>query len=239
MREWLRDVLARRPGWMNALLGFCAYMSVVYMPFDFFVKPIARDEEVWFGVVLTGLAAKATEPLHWAVYAAGTYGFWRMRPWLWPWAALYAAQVAIAMALWPVLEIGGAKGLMLGAISFVPFAALSVALWKARDRFQAPRRSLRERYGEWALRSRGRWRARASRWCSARAVANGSRRSPPRSRRNPRWRRASCRSISRRLGAPNGSRQRWRIWRSPCSSTTPASAARAASSDRTSSGSSR
>jgi NADP-dependent 3-hydroxy acid dehydrogenase YdfG len=40
---------------------------------------------------------------------------------------------------------------MMGAVSFVPFAALSVALWKARDRFQAPRRTLRERYGEWAL----------------------------------------------------------------------------------------
>jgi len=151
MRDWLRDVLARRPGWMNALLGFCAYMTFVYLPFDFFVKPIARDEEVWFGVVLTGLAAKLTEPLHWALYAAGSYGFWRMRPWLWPWAALYAAQVAIAMAVWPLLEVGGAKGLVMGAVSFAPFAALSVALWKARDRFQAPRRPLRERYGEWAL----------------------------------------------------------------------------------------
>ncbi len=151
MREWLRDVLARRPGWMNALLGFCAYMTFIYLPFDFFVKPVARDEEVWFGVVLTGLAAKATEPLHWALYAAGSYGFWRMRPWLWPWAALYAAQVAIAMAVWPLLEVGGARGLLMGVVSFIPFAALSVALWNARDRFQAPRRPLRERYGEWAL----------------------------------------------------------------------------------------
>ena len=72
MHEWLRDVLARRPGWMNALLGFCVYMTFFYMPFDFFWKPIARDQEVWFGVVLTGFAAKATEPLHWALYAAGT-----------------------------------------------------------------------------------------------------------------------------------------------------------------------
>lgn len=151
MREWLRDVLARRPAWMNALLGFCAYMTFLYLPFDFFVKPIARDEEVWFGVVLTGFAAKATEPLHWALYAAGSYGFWRMRPWMWPWAALYALQVAIAMAVWPLLEVGGAKGLVMGAVSFLPFAALSVALWNARARFQAPRRPLCERYGEWAL----------------------------------------------------------------------------------------
>ncbi len=151
MRAWLADVLSRRPHWMNALLGFCAYMTFVYMPFDFFLKPIADDQEVWFGVVLTGLAAKATEPLHWAIYAAGTYGFWRMRSWLWPWAALYAAQVAIAVALWPILKFGGVKGAVMGAVSFVPFAALSVALWRARDRFQPPHRPLRDRYGEWAL----------------------------------------------------------------------------------------
>ena len=151
MHEWLRDVLARRPGWMNALLGFCVYMTFFYMPFDFFWKPIAHDQEVWFGIVLTGLAAKATEPLHWALYAAGTYGFWHMRAWLWPWASLYALQVAIAMGLWPIFKFGGAKGFAMGALSFVPFAALSVALWRARDRFQPPQRPLRERYGEWAL----------------------------------------------------------------------------------------
>ena len=151
MRGWLEDVLARRPGWMNVLLGFCAYMTFVYMPFDFFWKPVARDQEVWFGVVLTGLAAKATEPLHWALYAAGAYGFWHMRAWMWPWAALYAGQVAIAMALWPILHFGGFKGVAMGAVSFVPFAAIAAALWNARDRFQPPHRPLRERYGEWAL----------------------------------------------------------------------------------------
>jgi short-subunit dehydrogenase len=136
---------------MNALLVFCAYMSFVYVPWDFLAKPVASDEEVWFGVVLHGWAAKATEPLHWVLYAAGTYGFWRMRPWMWPWAAVYAAQIAIAMALWPLLEFGGPRGLLLGAASFVPFAALTVALWRARDRFQSPRALLRERYGAWGL----------------------------------------------------------------------------------------
>jgi short-subunit dehydrogenase len=151
MREWLRDVLARRPAWMNVLLGFCAYMTFVYMPFDFFLKPVAQDEEVWFGVVLHGFAAKATEPIHWAIYAAGAYGLWRMRPWMWPWAGLYVAQVAIAMAVWSVRHFGGAEGAMKGAVSALPFALLAVALLRARDRFQAPRASLRERYGEWAL----------------------------------------------------------------------------------------
>jgi short-subunit dehydrogenase len=151
MRAWLRDVLARRPGWMNVLLAFCLYMALVYVPWDFLAKPVARDQEVWLGMVLTGWAAKATEPLHWALYAAGAYGLWRMRPWLWPWAAVYAASVAIGMAVWPIGRFGGMRGVALGAASFVPFAVLTVALWRARDRFQAPRRALRERYGEWAL----------------------------------------------------------------------------------------
>jgi hypothetical protein len=151
MRAWLREVLGRRPGWMNALLLFCAYMALVYVPWDFATKPLALDEEVWFGVVLRGWAAKATEPLHWLLYAAGAYGFWHMRPWMWPWAAVYAAQVAIAMAVWPLLEFGGLRGAALGAASFVPFAALTRALWRARARFQPAPRSLRDRYGAWAL----------------------------------------------------------------------------------------
>jgi hypothetical protein len=106
---------------------------------------------VWFGFRLTGWAAKATEPLHLALYAAGAYGFWHLRPWMWPWAALYAAQVAIAMGVWPLLYVGGARGAALGALSFAAFGALALALWRARDRFRAPRRSLRERYGDWAL----------------------------------------------------------------------------------------
>jgi hypothetical protein len=83
MREWLRDVLARRPRWMNALLGFCAYMTFVYMPFDFFVKPVARDEEVWFGVVLTGSPPRP-EPLHWA----STAGTWLLADATWLWLAV-------------------------------------------------------------------------------------------------------------------------------------------------------
>lgn len=151
MRAWLRDVLARRPWWMNALLAFCAYMTFVYMPFDFFLKPVEFDAEVWFGVLLRGWAAKATEPLHWAIYAAGAYGFWHMRSWMWPWAGLYVAQIAIAMAVWSIGFFGGFEGVAKGAASALPFALLSAALLRSRDRFQAPRRPLRERYGEWAL----------------------------------------------------------------------------------------
>jgi short-subunit dehydrogenase len=151
MREWLRTLFAGRPWWMNAVMVFSAYMAFVYLPWDLFVKPVAVDEEVWFGIRFHGWAAKFLEPFHWAVYAAGAYGFRRMKAWMWPWAAVYAGQVAFGMLVWPWLYVGGFLGFLLGIVSVVPFAVLSWALWEARPLFQAQRPSLRERYGEWAL----------------------------------------------------------------------------------------
>lgn len=119
---------------MTGLLAFCAFMTFAYVPFDFFWKPVEKDQEVWLGFLLTGKAAKATEPLHWAIYAAGTYGFWKMRAWLHPWAALYAASIALGMLIWGVRDERG-SALYVGLGGFVPFALLSVALWRARSRF--------------------------------------------------------------------------------------------------------
>src|SRR5437879_2243333 len=45
MSHWLRERLAERPWWMNVLMVFCAYMALVHIPLDFFVKPLARDGE--------------------------------------------------------------------------------------------------------------------------------------------------------------------------------------------------
>jgi hypothetical protein len=70
LRAWLR----RHPRWVGAFFLFCAYMTFVYMPFDFLLKLLWQDvsqaEEVWFGVMLHGKAAKLTEPLHWIVYGS-------------------------------------------------------------------------------------------------------------------------------------------------------------------------
>jgi hypothetical protein len=130
--EGLRALFAGRPWWANALLVFCAYMTFVYVPWDLFMKPVEEDQEVWFGIMFTGWAAKALTPLHWAVYGAGTVGFWNMRPWLHPWAALYVLQVAIAMLVWNVLERGDWLG---GGVSFGVFAAGAFALYRARPVF--------------------------------------------------------------------------------------------------------
>ena len=124
----------KRPWWMSLIFYFCVYMTLIYMPFDLFWKPVAEDAEVWFGFVLTGWWAKATEPLHWLIYGFGAYGFWKMKSWMWPWAAVYAAQVVIAMALFGVINMRG--GLLSGAIAGALFAVPMVALWRAKPQFQ-------------------------------------------------------------------------------------------------------
>ena len=132
--DW-RSELARRPWWMNALLAFCLYMTVVYVPFDLFWKSVESDDEVWFGLRLHGWYAKLTEPLHWLIYGAGAYGFWRMRPWMWPWAAVYAAQVCIGMLVWNLVDPRGG-GWIGGCAVAAVFAVPMIALWRARARFR-------------------------------------------------------------------------------------------------------
>jgi hypothetical protein len=132
----LKQVFEGRTWWMNAVMLFCAFMTFIYMPFDMFYKPVAQDQEVWFGFMLTGWAAKATEPVHWLIYGFGLNGFYRMRPWMWPWASLYVAQVAIGMFAWSVMSDKG-LGVMVGGLVATPFFALAVALFMAKDRFRA------------------------------------------------------------------------------------------------------
>jgi hypothetical protein len=135
-REWLRRELARRPWWMNALALFCTWMALVQVPKDLLTTPAGAEQEVWFGVLFHGTAAKLLALLHELVYAAGAYGFWRMRAWMWPWAALYAFQLALSAAIWPLLYRSTARGLVLGAV----FACVAVALWRSRERFSPPPR---------------------------------------------------------------------------------------------------
>ena len=135
IRPALVAELRRRPWWMNVLWAFCLYMTFIYMPFDLFFKPVAEDEEVWFGFVLTGWAAKATEPLHWLIYAAGAYGFWKMSRWMWPWAGVYAAQVMVAMLVWNLVDARGG-GWIPGLIAAAVFAVPTAALWLAKRHFR-------------------------------------------------------------------------------------------------------
>jgi short-subunit dehydrogenase len=74
-----------------------------------------------------------------------------MKSWMWPWAAVYAGQVALSALLWNWIYVGGLGGFLLGVVAFLPFAALTWALWQADSLFGAARAPLRERYGDWAL----------------------------------------------------------------------------------------
>ncbi len=151
MRDWLRDIFRDRPWWMNVLMVFSTYMAFVYMPWDIFWKPVADDQEVWFGLLFTGWAAKLLALPHWFVYAAATYGFRRMRPWMRPWGAAYVGQVSVGMLVWNATQLGGLLGIAVGVLVAIPFAFLAAAIWNARDVFEKARPALRNTCGEWAL----------------------------------------------------------------------------------------
>ena len=120
---------------MNALMLFCAYMTFIYLPWDVLLKPLNEDQEVWFGLMFTGWAAKLGGVLHWFVYGAGFWGFWKMRPWMFPWAGLYTAQIALGMLVWSFLDERGG-GIVSGLVVATLFLALAVALWRS-NRFKA------------------------------------------------------------------------------------------------------
>jgi hypothetical protein len=132
----VKQNFSQRSWWMNGLLLFCAYMTFIYVPWDLLSKPVSEAQEVWFGFMLTGWAAKATEPLHWLIYGAGTVGFWHMRRWMHPWASLYTGQVAVGMLVWNLLDERG-QGFLGGLLSAIPFLVLAWLLWRARSSFSS------------------------------------------------------------------------------------------------------
>jgi hypothetical protein len=154
MGDWLKDIFRDRPLWMNALMVFSAFMAFVYVPWDIFIKPVARDQEVWFGIMFSGWGAKWAAVPHGFVYGAAFYGFRRRRPWMRLGGALYSAQVAFSAWVWGVFYLGGLVGWGLGISSAVAFLLLALAFWNAREYFQGEDSSFLERYGEGASKLR-------------------------------------------------------------------------------------
>ncbi|MDB3993893.1 hypothetical protein N9478_10445 [Gammaproteobacteria bacterium] len=106
MVSQLKHNLSLRPGWMSIVMFFCFYMTLIYLPWDIFVKPIMDDQEVWFGVLFFGWLAKLGGVLHWIVYSAFAYGLWHMKGWVRIAIVLYLWQVGFSMIVWTWLSQG-------------------------------------------------------------------------------------------------------------------------------------
>ena len=136
MIERLKENLAKRPHWINAVMLFCFYMTFIYLPWDIFIKDLAFDQEVWFGILFYGWLAKIGALLHWFIYSAGAYGLWKMKKWLHPWIELYVLQVAFSMGIWGFIARDGAPawtGLVISAL----FVFMAWRFYQKRDLFSA------------------------------------------------------------------------------------------------------
>lgn len=124
--------VAGRPRWAVAAAAVCA-ATVVFLASRDLLVPHVRDTEVWLGLELTGWPARLSAPLHWLVFAAGAWGFFAWRAWIWPWAAVYAAYVAASHLVWNLVSPSGG-GLRAGVWQLALFSIPAVALLWARPR---------------------------------------------------------------------------------------------------------
>lgn len=120
---------------------FCAG-TVVFLLVRDLALPEVRNTEVWLGLELRGAAARATAPLHWALYGGAAWAFWRERPWIWPAAIGYSALVAVSHLVWNLTSPRGGglgDGLWQLGLFLVPTALLGLlARGAARDRTDGP-----------------------------------------------------------------------------------------------------
>jgi hypothetical protein len=99
---------------------------------DLFV-PEVRDVEVWLGFELHGAAARASAPLHWAIFAAGAFAFWRAKPWILPAAAGYTLYVALSHLIWSEASAHG-RGWPMGLLQAAGFSGIGLLLLRAQRR---------------------------------------------------------------------------------------------------------
>jgi hypothetical protein len=112
------------------LAAFCAATVLYLVVRDLFV-PHVRDVEVWFGFELTGWPARATAPLHWAIFAFGAWAFATKRAWIWPAATWYAVYVAFSHLVWNLTSVSGG-GLSAGLVQLGIFLAPAFLLLRLR-----------------------------------------------------------------------------------------------------------
>lgn len=119
-----------RPWWAWCMSAFCACTVVFLVSRDLFV-PTVRDTEVWLGLEVHGWLAWLTAPIHWFLFGLGAWGFWWMRSWVWPWASVYAFQIAVGHLVWNLTSpMGG--GWPAGLLQLVVFCIPATLLLWAR-----------------------------------------------------------------------------------------------------------
>jgi hypothetical protein len=121
---------------MTALAVICMLAVAISIPRDLFF-PASRDLEVWLGFEVTGWAAWLTAPIHWAVFAAGAWGFWRCRPWVLPWAAAYLFYAAISHLVWSEASPNG-RGWPIGLAQAAAISAVAGFLLRASRSRRSP-----------------------------------------------------------------------------------------------------
>lgn len=117
---------AKRPWWLTALAILCgaAFVSAVARDLLF---PEFRYTEVWFGFELTGMAALATAPLHWLIFAIGAWASWNRLPWAVPAAATYLFYIAFSHLVWSEVSANG-RGWPIGLSQAAGIALFGVVL---------------------------------------------------------------------------------------------------------------
>ncbi len=121
-----------RPWWMTAL----AVAFGVSLPFHVLRDLLVagnRDVEVWLGLEVTGPAALATAPLHWAILGLFAWAFWKQRPWALVAAAGYAFYVAASHLVWSEASPRG-RGWPIGLLQAAAISAFGALLLHARGR---------------------------------------------------------------------------------------------------------
>lgn len=121
---------AERPAWASALAALCAATVVFTIARDVLI-PEVRAVEVWLGFELRGWLALATAPVHYALFSAAAWGYWRCRAWVWPWAAVYAFYIAISHLIWNLHSPNG-EGLRAGLLQLGLFSVPAIALLFAK-----------------------------------------------------------------------------------------------------------
>jgi hypothetical protein len=123
--ESRRAALARQ-----ALALLCA-ATVVFLALRDLLVPEVRDVEVWLGFEVRGAAARATAPLHWAIFAAGAWAFWRGKPWIWTAAAAYVLVVALSHLVWSEASPNG-QGWPMGLLQAAGISLVALGLLRLR-----------------------------------------------------------------------------------------------------------